>query len=149
MTSKEQSSTPKQDAPQNDHFLQFLVNIVNNSTCEFEIRITLQVSGMLVSGHLVNSQAFFNSFGNKFTSAFEDSTHAETIRKSFSEFSVITREGSEQQAHDAQPQYIHIKNGHFFNTAGKPIPRNKGVWWRGRICEVGGFFLGTLIAEHS
>jgi hypothetical protein len=47
------------------------------------------------------------------------------------------------------PNYIHLKEAKFFlpSGAGKPIPANQGVWWRGRLSEVSGFILGSLAID--
>jgi hypothetical protein len=47
------------------------------------------------------------------------------------------------------PHYIHLTDTKFFSTAGDPVPAGKGVWWRGRIAEVGGFTLGQLQAQQA
>ncbi len=148
MTTEEQDLNPLPQTSQNDWFLQTLVNMANNSSLEFGI--TLQVSGMLVSGNLVNGKVYFEGFAADFASPFaNDPETAESIKKSFSQFGEVYTHEGDDQADRPLPQYVHLKDARFFNTAGKPIPGNKGVWWRGRICEVGGFSLGSLSAEGS
>lgn len=129
-----------------DWFLQSLVNMANNSQMEFGI--TLQVSGMLVSGNLISGKAYFDGFGADFASPFSDPEVVESIKQSFSSYgdTFVSNDGNETD-NRPPPQFIHLKNARFFNTAGNPIPGNRGVWWRGRLCEVGGFSLGSLQAE--
>ena len=53
---------------QQDWLLQSLVNMANVS--ELEIGITLQVSGLLVSGILVGGKKYFEGFAEDFAGAF-------------------------------------------------------------------------------
>lgn len=128
-----------------DWFLQFLVKMANNA--QMEIGITLQVSGMLVSGNLIGNKAYFDGFGTDFASPFSDPEVAASIKQSFSSCCDTSANDDNETGNRPPPQFIHLKNARFFNTAGNPIPGNRGVWWRGRICEVGGFMLGTLQAD--
>lgn len=121
-----------------DWFLQSLVGIANDG---IEFGVTLQVSGLLVSGVLTGGKAYFEGFAEDFASGLNDSKDAESVRSSFAQHGEIYEKSDDAPP---PPQYIHLKNARFFNTAGKPIPGNKGVWWRGRISEVAGFTLGSL-----
>ena len=65
-----------------DGFLQFLVNRVNGTTVE--IAITLQVSGLLVSGTLVTGDKYFEHFGEEIAAAkADDKENAESHRAVF------------------------------------------------------------------
>lgn len=122
-----------------DWFLQSLVSMANNGV---EVGVTLQVSGLLVSGVLAGGKAYFEGFAEDFSSGLNDPETAKSVRDSFAKYGEIYK----NEGDDAPPlpQYIHLKNARFFNTSGNPIPGNKGVWWRGRISEVAGFTLGSL-----
>ena len=122
-----------------DWFLQSLVNMANNG---IEVGVTLQVSGLLVSGVLTGGKAYFEGFAEDFSGGLNDPEVAESVRSSFAKFGDIYKK--EDGDEPPPPQYIHLKNARFFNTSGNPIPGNKGVWWRGRISEVAGFTLGSL-----
>ncbi|MCF8178110.1 MAG: hypothetical protein K9J74_06345 [Sulfuritalea sp.] len=133
-------------AAPHDWFLQSLVNMANSSS--LEIGVTLQVGGLLVSGLLVGGKAYFEGFAEDFSSAFaNDPAVSESVRNSFAKYGEIYKE--EEGSTPPPPQYIHLRNTRFFNTSGNPIPENKGVWWRGRISEVGGFTLGSLVKEEG
>ena len=139
MTDETTNAEPTPFAVPHDWFLQSLVNMANDG---FEIGVTLQVSGLLVSGVLVGGKAYFEGFAEDFSSGLNDPVTAEAVRGSFAKYGEIYK----KEGDDAPPppQYIHLKNARFFNTSGNPIPGNKGVWWRGRISEVAGFTLGSL-----
>ncbi|WP_342620756.1 gas vesicle accessory protein GvpU [Rhodoferax sp. GW822-FHT02A01] len=130
-----------------DWFLQSLVNLTNKSA--FQVGITLQVSGMLVSGVLVSHKQYFEGFASELANAFADTEEAETIKTHISSYGDSYKSDGENEEPLPPPQFIHLKETRFFNTAGNPIPGNRGVWWRGRICEVGGFTLGSLSASNS
>lgn len=135
------SSAPLSHVAQPDWFLQSFVDIVNAS--ELEFGITLQVSGLLVSGNLVGGKKYFDGFAEDFSGAYaNDPETAEIIKNSLAKHGEMYEE--KEGVEILPPQFIHLKNAHFFNTSGSPIPGNKGVWWRGRVSEVGGFTLGIL-----
>ena len=126
-----------------DWFLQIIVNMANESNLEFGL--TLQVDGMLVSGTLVGAKKYFDGFASDFASPFSAYPEAaESIRKSFATYGEWVSEPLPDDRPRPLPQFLHMRDAKFFNTSGNPIPGNRGVWWRGRVCEVGGFILGTL-----
>jgi hypothetical protein len=138
----EQPETPQArepDALEPDWFLQALVNIANAG--DVEIGMTLLVGGFLVSGKMIGGARYFEGFANDFAGGFPDHAVAEDIRKSFSEYGEIYKTDA---GNPPVPAYVHLMEARFFNTAGNPIPGNRGVWWRGRLSEVSGFMLGTL-----
>lgn len=137
MAEKAEEHTPF--AVPHDWFLQSLVNMANDG---FEVGITLQVSGLLVSGVLAGGKSYFEGFAEEFSSRFNDPESAKFMRGHFTNYGDIYKK--EDGAPPTSPQYIHLKNARFFNTSGNPIPGNRGVWWRGRISEVAGFTLGSL-----
>lgn len=143
MSTEAESVSPISPSAEADWFLQSLVSMANQSN--IEIGITLQVSGMLVSGSLVSGKQYFEGFANDFVTPFaNDPETANAIKDSFGAYGEIYSQPKEGEPDRPAPQFVHLKNARFFNTAGNPIPGNKGVWWRGRICEVGGFTLGSL-----
>jgi hypothetical protein len=147
MTNEPEESQQVQEQPnfiQPDWFLQMLVKMVNAS--DAKIGVTLQVSGFLVSGYLVGGASYFDGFAAAFASGLHsDQMAAETIRKAFSSYGERIYKSADTTEDAAAPlAFIHLKDARFFNTSGKPIPANGGVWWRGRLSEVSGFVLGSL-----
>jgi hypothetical protein len=146
MTDNTVKTYQEPQAAQTDWFLQTLVRMINNF--DMEIGMTLQVSGMLVSGSLVSGKKYFDGFATDFSSPFSESPEtAASIRSSFASYGEVYAKDEENGEDQPLPQYIHLKQARFFNTSGNPIPGNTGVWWRGRIGEVGGFSLGSLSAS--
>lgn len=122
-----------------DWFLQTLVDTVNRS--ELSFGITLNVGGFLISGTLISGKSYFEGFGGDFASGCNNVKTAQSIKETFAKCGNIYKEDQENLP---PPAYIHLKDARFFNTSGRPIPGNRGVWWRGRISEVQGFVLGSL-----
>ena len=83
-----QAAQPENPEPipqfaQTDWFLQMLVQLANTSP--MEIGITLQVSGMLVSGIIVSKKSYFEGFAEDFASpCYGEPNTAETMKKNFS-----------------------------------------------------------------
>jgi hypothetical protein len=132
------------NAPDADWFLQTLVSIAHNGP---EFGLTLQVSGFLVSGTLVGGAKFFEGFATDFASGFPEDQKADVKKTMLSPAELIYKNEPAEGEDRPLPGYIHLKDARFFNTSGKPIPGNRGVWWRGRISEVAGFVLGTLSTD--
>ncbi len=127
------------NAPQKDWFLQFLVNLANRN--QFELGITLNIGGFLIAGKLVGVKKYFAEFGEDFAASFDAGKSPEEIRTFFKKIGdecacVSHREQSES------PSYIHLKDARIINGQGDPLNGDGGVWWRGRLSEVQGFFPG-------
>jgi hypothetical protein len=65
------SATP---SAQHDWFIQSLVNVANVAPLSFGV--TLQVSGLLVSGYLVSGKAFFEATGQQIVNGFAQNAKA-------------------------------------------------------------------------
>jgi hypothetical protein len=128
------------DFLQGDGLLQILVKGANDSDLKWPI--TLNVGGLLISGKIVGNKKYMDHFAT----LFNDDKVREELKKVFAEAEAARKETSVE---DELPCYIHLEDAKFYNTTGKPIPANKGVWWRGRISEVQGFFYGLLEVAES
>ncbi len=124
-----------------DWFLQNLVNMVNAR--DIELGITLNSGGFLVSGLLVSGKKFFGGLGADLSVSFTDPEVRAGIEQSYAQIGEIYAAGRTGET-AAPPNYLHLMQARFFHTGGQPVPATDGVWWRGRISEVSGFFLGVL-----
>lgn len=117
-----------------DEYLRSIIEVLNDKNIEGEL-ISLNVGGLLASGQMVSYQMYHNAvyktlkvlplgpeiqqpIGNKQTNAFQQSS-----------------------------LFIHLKNTRFFHpagTVGKGVPSNEGVWWRGRLDRIDGYWFGRL-----
>jgi hypothetical protein len=125
---------------QGDWLLGVFVKAANDdSDFDVEIPITLLTSGFLVSGLLVGISKYFEGVGQ------ENAESNLDMANIFSQFATKLKTSEEETASlIAAPGYIHLKQARFFTPGGSPIPGNMGVWWRGRLSKVSGFWFGSL-----
>jgi hypothetical protein len=133
-------STPP--SAQHDWFIQSLVNIANVAPLSFGV--TLQVSGLLVSGYLVSGKAYFEAMGQQIIGGLAGNPDlADQMRKMFGTFE-SAYPNDPAQTDRPVPQFVHLQNARFYSTNGTPVPSDAGVWWRGRISEISGIVVGIL-----
>jgi hypothetical protein len=134
--------TPVPSSAQHDWFIQSLVNVATVAPLSFGV--TLQVSGLLVSGEIVSGKAYFGAVGEQIIGGVrENASLADQMRRMFATFE-SAYPNDPAQADRPVPQFIHLKNARFYSTDGKPVPGNQGVWWRGRISEISAIVIGIL-----
>jgi hypothetical protein len=158
----ESQATPE-DLPTNrahfncDWFLQTLVDMANNASKEgsIEFPITLQVGGLLVSGHLTSGRNFFEGLADDLKSGLDqipgwEKAGNEDIVAPFRQLGKHMYETPEQESTDPKDtikksiEFIHLRNARIMHPGGSPVPNNRPVWWRGRLEAVDAFFLGGL-----
>jgi len=99
-----------------------------------KISITISANGMLISGLLVG----YDEYIQHFLSTLKESGVEEIV-------SAFSQGLEPSPVHGQLPHFIHIKNARFFLANGQPIdPSSTPVWWRGRIDQIDGFFLGEI-----
>jgi hypothetical protein len=136
---KDDGSTP---SAQHDWFIQSLVNVANVAPLSFGV--TLQVSGLLVSGYLVSGKAYFEAIGQQVVKGYaQNAALADQMRKMFATFE-SAYPNDPTQTDRPVPQFVHLQNARFYSTDGTPVPSDAGVWWRGRISEISGIVIGIL-----
>jgi hypothetical protein len=136
------SAMPPVPSAQHDWFIQSLVNVANVAPLSFGV--TLQVSGLLVSGYLVSGKTYFEAIGQQIVSGVsQNAALTDQMRKMFATFeSAYPNEPG--QSERPVPQFVHLQNARFYSTDGTPVPSNEGVWWRGRISQISGIVIGIL-----
>jgi len=128
-----------------DWFLQSIVSMVNGT--DLEIGIILAVNGILISGNLVSGHWYFEGVNSDLVRAFRDRDKVTHIEPLYRRYGYIYPTPVFEEDSQLPPTYIHLKNARFFHGTGTPLSHESGVWWRGRICEVDGFTLGSLSEE--
>jgi hypothetical protein len=135
-TSGNYSTAPNRAS--SDPLLELLIEMTDETGAE--LPITLQVSGLVVSGKLIGKAAYLDEFTSLFTQGMTDRQTVEGLRKSFAEISA----DSENEA-AAPPTAVHVKDAALFGVGNMPVPYERGALWRGRLSEVDAFFLGEIV----
>lgn len=125
-----------------DNFLKSLVLLANAGA---QLSITLTLSGFLVSGTLVSGRRYFEQLiVSNLMKDVPESTR-QGLTKFLDGFRELYQSRSDfSDENEYVTTFIHLKDARFFHNAGQPIPANRPVWWRGRLSEVQGFFIGDL-----
>jgi hypothetical protein len=112
---------------------------------DFSFGVTLTIHGLLISGNIISFQKYLEGIAQGFESATGNQKIgqiiAESYRNASQEYSEIRRE---QGLEELPPRrYIHLSDARFrFGTS--VVPPGTGVYWRGKLDEVDGFFLGII-----
>ena len=119
-----------------DSYLQSLVAYIDGTDDVMEI--TLTVGGLLVTGKLVSAHKFHSSsLGNS-----EEDLEAKERLKN--DYKIPEGPPEKVSQYIADTAYIHLQDAKIAHPSGNFIPGTGGVWWRGKIKSVDGFFLGSL-----
>jgi hypothetical protein len=146
---------------QSDWWLAFLVGFVNRTPLSFTI--TLNVSGLLVSGTVVGGKEYFEGVAEVVSQGFPTEENLQGLIRQLiaapAEIYVThDKSGSKSSTTDEQqpaavdasaeddeqsPGFIHLKDARFWSPAGPlPFSQQRGIWWRGRIQAIDGFIFG-------
>jgi hypothetical protein len=128
--------------PPLDWFLQALVSLANSG---IETGVTLSVGGFLISGFLVSGKRYFEYIASDESLAGLNEDYRESVSKYYLTFGSIYGVQSDNE-NPPLPTFLHLRGARYFHHAGKAIPTNSGIWWRGRLSEIQGFSIGTLSA---
>lgn len=109
------------------------------------MNITLQVSGMLVSGTLISGGKYFEEFAAQFAGGFKNNIElSESFHKLISSYKKVYDVAPEEESASSPPNFVHLRNAQFYQPGQTPLPAKQGVLWRGRVAEIGGFALGSF-----
>jgi hypothetical protein len=112
-----------------------LAEVVNPSD-DFEVGITLNVQGTIVSGIMISARRYYETMGKLLTEANKGRGNDE-IKKAFDELSNVASK------HDGKEyNMIYLKDVIFF-TGQKLVPQ-RSTYWIGKIASVDGFIFGNL-----
>jgi hypothetical protein len=122
----------------NDPLLPLLIDIAEESEVtegvpKFNRPITLTIGGILVSGFIVSRKEFLMSDDLIFRRVWERFLAPE-----------VAAPPPLEDGKDEPQKFIHLRDTKFFTPDHRPIPTDHGVYWRGRLSAVDGFFLGGL-----
>ena len=136
-----------------DAFLQYFVDVVNNNP-GLAVSVTLNVSGIIVSGRIASRKEYFELLGDQVSRHLnvpdELAGKVGAYIKSFGVDESEEGERTDQAAKDlTHIHYIHLSDARIFHNSGNPIPYEGGLLWRCRIDSVDAFSIGRLESETS
>ena len=136
-----------------DALLQYFVDVVNNNP-DLAISVTLNVSGIIVSGRIASRKEYFELLGDQVSRHLnvpdELAKQVGAYIKSFGVDESEEGESTDQADQDlTQIHYIHLSDARIFHNSGSPIPYEAGLLWRCRINSVDAFSIGILAVEAS
>jgi hypothetical protein len=164
VTTQEKDNT----SANSDILLMSLVELTED-TEEFsgKLGLTLFVQGTMVSGLLIGEKHYFEALSDVLNDNISGTLEGKEAFKVFlSPFQTVSKKLSDNQVEEiksddnleqgvkskdnqeekSQPpniEFIHLQNAKFYN-GGALIPNDKGVYWRGLLSRVDGFFIGSL-----
>ena len=126
-----------------DPMLEMLVSSAEE--LDFSLGITLTIHGLLISGNIISYQRYLEGIAQGFESATGNQKIgqilAESYRNASQEYSEIR---IEQGLGELPPRrYIHLSDARF-RFGDSVVSLGTGVYWRGRLDEVDGFFLSII-----
>jgi len=121
-----------------DAFLQRLVHLVNTTTIELDVTLTL--GGNVITGRLIGGKRYHQEFASVIADAWPTEDSRQGIRDAFSSWAELYEKPEELA--QRPPQYIHLRDAYYV-TQDAQFPR-VGMLWRGRINAVSGFALGRF-----
>lgn len=118
--------------PLSDQNIRKLVKFSNDHGAEFGI--TLVLDSGVVSGTVISANVYFERLITDLKAALEQSPPLAEVLQSM----------LPNTSGDDLPNFIHLKNAKFF-LGDRTIPTGPGMLWRGRISQVSGFTMGSLV----
>jgi hypothetical protein len=113
-----------------DFFLELMLEFAERGR---DIRITLNVKGLVISGVLISEKSYWESFASGALKAM--------ILKAKEEGRLEFPADESVESDDNEPsEYIHLKNAKIYYPGLGPIPaKGPGMLWRGRISSIDGY----------
>ncbi|HEX8192343.1 MAG TPA: gas vesicle accessory protein GvpU [Allosphingosinicella sp.] len=126
-----------------DWLLKTFVEEANARKGDF-FSITLSVGGSVVAGTLVGVSEYFRAIAKSFYSddeTPEEGTWASWLLEAAKDADDFIDEDPERTP---PARYIHLRDARIHAHGQRPLPTNEGVWWRGKLSSVDGFWIGRL-----
>ncbi|MEG4496643.1 gas vesicle accessory protein GvpU [Microcoleus sp. F10-C6] len=144
VTTQEKDKTPANS----DLLLMSLVELAE----EFseKLSVTLFVQGSIITGLLIGEKPYLEALNDELNATTSGSAEGKEAFKAFlAPFHTLSKNSSDNQEEQSQLkdiEFIHLKNAKFCNGSSL-TPQNKGVYWRGLLSRIDGFFLGNLSSD--
>jgi len=155
MTQENESVLAKQKSSissDSDLLLMSLLELVEfDDKISEKIGITLFVQGSIVSGLLIGEKLYFEDLNNTLSALNPGSDETKDAFRAFlapfQSLSTDLPDSQQEQSQLRNIEFIHLKDANFY-SGDSVVPKNKGVYWRGRLSRIDGFWLGNLSTKQ-
>lgn len=133
--------TPQTPRP-HSWFLPDLVQIAQGA--EPRPFVTLTAGGLLVTGELVDGEAWFAELAERTDSipaGSIDPALVARLKQLLTGFAARYQHPGQGEPASGEPEHLHLRNAKVYHPSGSPIPSGEGVLWRVRLSAVEGFSL--------
>jgi hypothetical protein len=140
--------TPDSSQATTDTVFESLVHVAN--TTDVEMRVTLHVNGLVVTGKLISGATFWtesaDDLGDQGSGPSEFvGTLASEMRRLAADYRDAYAEDAGDHDREAMSDFVHLRDARTLTPYG-PVP-SSGALWRGRMASVDGFSLGELVTQ--
>lgn len=130
-----------------DFFLQWLVFTAESTG--FGYPVTLNVKGTLITGFVTSKKKFRDNLLTQMKNALKQLPEDQgeiMIKNHISPVENILNEDKNNELPElTEIKYIHLDKAQIYSPGAKPIPgKSDGIFWRGRLDSIDGFFFGKL-----
>jgi hypothetical protein len=124
-----------------DPMLKMFVNFAEEH--DLSLGVTLTIHGLLIAGNIISYQRYLEGIAQGFESATGNQAIGRILAESYRDASQEALKIRREQGLEELPPrlYIHLSDARFMSGNGTV---QTGVYWRGRLEEVDGFFLGII-----
>ncbi|WP_422097492.1 hypothetical protein [Variovorax sp.] len=136
--SREQGPTKNRDP-----FLGLLISYIQGDTGE--LPITLAINGMLISGRIISSHAYFDGMAETIAASLFGNDESPTRAVLVESISSLPGDRNDPEIKEVDSlHFIHLRNVRFMDAAGQMLNLNGAPLWRGRLTEVAGWSFGAF-----
>lgn len=126
-----------------DPMLETFVSLAEEQ--DISLGVTLTIHGLLISGNIISFQKYLEGIAQGLESATGNQKIGQILAESYRNASQEYSETRREEGLEELPprQYIHLSDAKF-RFGDSVVSPGTGVYWRGRLDEVDGFFLGII-----
>ena len=119
-----------------------LDTLVGMTIHRVELPVTLNVKGTIVTGIAVSLEQYLEGVAKEFESATGSPEITSAFAQGFRNIkNMVPSQANSDDGARTPLRYIHLKNAKF--VVGNNLIPSSSVYWRGRLDQIDGFYLGT------
>ncbi len=124
-----------------DPMLKMFVNFAEEH--HLSLGVTLTIHGLLIAGNIISYQRYLEGIAQGFESATGNQAIGQILAESYRDASQEALKIRREEGLEELPPLLHIHLSDARFMSGNKIVQT-GLYWRGRLDEVDGFFLGII-----